>query len=106
MENLHHREQHIEADHVGKGRRTNWMVATELHSLVDVLSACIALRKHEEGFIDHRQYDAICLTSSRITSMPFVAATWAIPLPMTPAPMTPIVLTDIELHSYPCVLSG
>ena len=28
--------------------------------------------------------------------MPFVAATWAIPLPMAPAPITPIVLTDIE----------
>src|SRR6516164_11213591 len=39
---------------------------------------------------------AFSLTSSRITSMPFVAATWAIPLPMTPAPITPTVLTDID----------
>jgi hypothetical protein len=38
--------------------------------------------------------------SSRVTSMPFVAATWAIPLPMTPAPMTPIVLTEVDVHSY------
>jgi len=29
-----------------------------------------------------------------------VAATWAIPLPITPAPITPIVLTDIDVHSY------
>lgn len=35
------------------------MIATELHSLVDVLSACIPLGKHAERFIDHRQQNAI-----------------------------------------------
>ena len=33
--------------------------------------------------------------------MPFVDATWAIPLLITPAPITPILLTDIDVHSYP-----
>ena len=35
------------------------MIATELHSLVDVLSACIPLCEHEERFIDHWQQNAI-----------------------------------------------
>ena len=59
MEDLHHREQHIEPDHVGQGQRTDRMIATELHSLVDVLGARISLGKHEERFIDHRQDNAI-----------------------------------------------
>src|SRR6516164_3817591 len=35
------------------------MIATELHSFVDVLSARISFRKDEEGFVDHRQENAI-----------------------------------------------
>jgi hypothetical protein len=45
-------------------------------------------------------FTAVSLWSSRMTSIPLMAATWAIPLPMTPAPITPIVLTDIDVHSY------
>jgi hypothetical protein len=45
---------------------------------------------------------ALSLTSSRVTLMPFVAATWAIPLPMTPAPITPMVLTDMDVSQ--CVM--
>ena len=59
VEDVHHREQHIEPYHVGKRQRTDRMIATELHSLVDVLSVCIPLGEHEERFIDHRQQNAI-----------------------------------------------
>jgi hypothetical protein len=33
VEDLHHREQHIEPYHVGERQRTDRVIATELHSL-------------------------------------------------------------------------
>ena len=55
MQDLHDRQQHIETDQIGQRQRTYWVIAAELHPLVDLPRAGVAFSEYEERFVDHRQ---------------------------------------------------
>jgi hypothetical protein len=40
VKDLHNRQQHIEADHIGKGKRTDRVIAAKLHPLIDIGRTC------------------------------------------------------------------
>jgi hypothetical protein len=67
VKDLHNRKQHIEADHVGKGKWTGWVIAAKLHSLINVSRTRIALLKYKERFVDHRQQISAVSLSDVVT---------------------------------------
>jgi hypothetical protein len=88
--------------------RTDRMIATELHSLVDVLGARIPLGKPEEGFIDHRQQNAIddeprrafdC--DGRFAELHVAAASWVASLVSNPRTISTSDMTGTGLKKWP-----